>query len=155
MDNIFAKPITKAIEILGKGLLTKDTSDTPVEDNEVFKTEDIPASLYSQRFNKPLASEYFGLNSRFFLNLDSETAKNLSIIDDYILREIREHSYEDTKGNYYDILDSLSQVIDVDGREKTEVKIEKITTAILLRKLLSSSTKKSINSLLVKFLSQK
>mgnify|MGYP001581027359 FL=1 len=136
MAEVFSKPLIRTEGKQESRTPAKDSGSVPIETGKLEVDKDIPVSLYSQRFHKPYASEFFGLDKNFLMNLDRETGKKLGEIDEFILGQIGKTGLADSKKSYNKIMNNLLNILGIDEDERTPAKIDKLMTVISLRKLL-------------------
>ena len=130
-----AKPVAKAAEILIGKKSSPPTDSVPFEPG---KTDDtIPVSLYAQRFHKPYAAEFFGLDKNFLITLDARSTEKLQGIDDFIMEKMEEAELSDSKRSYNMVLNKLLAMLGINENEKAIHKIDKINKLILFRELLA------------------
>lgn len=134
MAEVFSKPLIKVDKKEEARTLAKGSGDV-VETGKLEADKNIPVSLYSQRFHKPYASEFFGLDKSFLANIEKGTLTKLNEIDTFALEQMDKLDLEDTKQNYNKIINKLLGILDIDEGEKVSNKINKIMTVISLRKL--------------------
>lgn len=97
------------------------------------KQEEIPVSLFSDKYNRPFASEYFGMKNEFILDLDIETKDMLGNIDDFIINYMNENDLKDEQKVYSKVLDSAIKFLKLDQTKRGSV-IRRLNDAIVLAK---------------------
>ena len=111
----------------------KETYDVP---DTAKVDENIPVSLYRDRFHKPYAAEFFGLPSHLLMELDKETMSKVDVIDQFALEQITSLDLKDDKKSYNTVLNKIMKILDIDDNEKPKNIINKLYTVISLRSLL-------------------
>jgi hypothetical protein len=93
---------------------------------------DAPVSLYESANQKPYISE---LVDAKLLEHSPKNMERMGAINKFILNEMKELSYGDTKEGYRSVLNSLMRRYGINKNESSESKITKLAMNILIKKI--------------------
>lgn len=110
-------------------------ADEVTEAKDLNVDNDIPVTLYNQRFGKPYAVEFFGLSKEPHLSFDTNTMSKLEGIENFVLRELSERGLTDSKDSYHDYMNRFMDAAKIGRFEQTSTKINKLYTAMSVRVL--------------------